>query len=80
MVYKCGEQITPHIPVIVQLCLEYLCYDPNYNYDDDAEDNGDGMDVDDGDGEDDDESDEEYSDDDDMSWKVGSRIEFTTYA
>ena len=79
MVYKCGEQITPHIPVIVQPCLDYLCYDPNYNYDD-ADDNGDGMDVDDGDGEDDDESDEEYSDDDDMSWKVGSRIGFTTYA
>ena len=78
MVYKCGEQITPHIPVIVQLCLDYLCYDPNYNYDDD---NGmDVDDVDDGDGEDDDESDEEYSDDDDMSWKVGSRIGFTTYA
>ena len=80
MVYKCGEQITPHFPVIVQLCLKYLEYDPNYNYDDDADDNGDGMDVDDGDGEDDDESDEEYSDDDDMSWKVGSRIGFTTYA
>ena len=71
MVYKCGVEITPHIPVIMQLCLEYLCYDPNYNYDEDEE-NGDGMDVDDGDGEDDDESDEEYSDDDDMSWKVGN--------
>ena len=73
MVYKCGVEITPHIPVIMQLCLEYLCYDPNYNYDDDdGEDNGDGMDVDDGDEDDDDESDEEYSDDDDMSWKVGN--------
>ena len=76
MVYKCGMEITPHIPVIVQLCLEYLCYDPNYNYDEDEE-NGDDMDVDDGDGEDDDESDEEYSDDDDMSWKVGNRNAFT---
>ena len=45
MVYKCGNEITPHIPVIVRLCLEYLCYDPNYNYDDDdaGEDNGNDM-------------------------------------
>ena len=45
----------------------YICYDPNYNYDENDDD--DGMDC--GDGfEDDEESADEYSDDDDMSWKV----------
>lgn len=65
-VYRCPEAISPHIPEIVKLCLKYITYDPNYNYE---ADDGDGaqMDV-----EDDDDigSSEEYSDDDDMSWKV----------
>ena len=43
----------------------YICYDPNYNYDENDEE--DGMDFD---QEDEDESADEYSDDDDMSWKV----------
>ena len=34
MVYKCGKEITPHVPTITNLCLRYICYDPNYNYDD----------------------------------------------
>jgi cullin-associated NEDD8-dissociated protein 1 len=40
MVYKCGNEITPHIPAITKLCLQYICYDPNYNYEEetDAED------------------------------------------
>lgn len=64
-IYRCPEAIAPHIPGIVNLCLKYIVYDPNYNYE-----------ADDGDGvlmetEDDEEIDsEEYSDDDDMSWKV----------
>ena len=32
MMYKCGKEITPHVPAITQLCLDYICYDPNYNY------------------------------------------------
>ena len=44
MVYKCGKEVTPHIPAITKLCLAYICYDPNYNYDD-AEDE-EGMDCD----------------------------------
>jgi len=66
MVYKCGKEITPHIPTITKLCLTYICYDPNYNYDENGDDGS--MDCDGFD--DDDESADEYSDDDDMSWKV----------
>ncbi|XP_064651957.1 cullin-associated NEDD8-dissociated protein 1-like [Lineus longissimus] len=63
---RCPKEIHSHIPPITTICLKYLCYDPNYNYDDEDED--DAMDADDGD--EDGESDDEYSDDDDMSWKV----------
>lgn len=74
MVYKCGKEITPHITEITNLCLVYICYDPNYNYD---EADGEEMDTDE-DGED--ESEDEYSDDDDMSWKVGWMIQFNVFA
>ena len=67
MVYKCGKEITPHVASITNLCLEYICYDPNYNYEEDADEDMDDMDCDDDIG---DESDDEYSDDDDISWKV----------
>ena len=33
MVSKCGSVISRHIPAFVDLCLEYITYDPNYNYD-----------------------------------------------
>ena len=72
MMYKCGKEITQYVPDITMLCLEYICYDPNYNYDNNMDGNdqdNDGMDCDDDDDEGD-ESEEEYSDDDDMSWKV----------
>lgn len=47
--------------------MKYICYDPNYNYDDDDMDDEDmEMDNEDEDGD----SNDEYSDDDDMSWKV----------
>jgi len=66
MVSKCGSEISPHIPAIVALCLEYLTYDPNYNYDD-----GDDSDMEcDDEGEEGEGTDDEYSDDDDVSWKV----------
>ncbi|XP_035780587.1 cullin-associated NEDD8-dissociated protein 1-like [Anopheles albimanus] len=65
-VQRCPEAIMPHIPTIVELCLKYITYDPNYNYEADDGDGGISMDM-----EDDEEIDsEEYSDDDDMSWKV----------
>ncbi|XP_071441523.1 cullin-associated NEDD8-dissociated protein 1 [Hetaerina americana] len=72
-VHRCPKEITPHVRSITDLCLLYVTYDPNYNYDDgdDAVDGtGDGQRMDtEEDGEEDDE-DDEYSDDDDMSWKV----------
>lgn len=65
-VYRCPEAIAEHIPTIVKLCLNYLTYDPNYNYEADDGDAGANMDT-----EEEEECDsEEYSDDDDMSWKV----------
>lgn len=65
-VQRCPEAIKPHIPSIVDLCLTYLTYDPNYNYEADDGEPGFQMETED----DDDEGSEEYSDDDDMSWKV----------
>ncbi|CAH2050248.1 unnamed protein product, partial [Iphiclides podalirius] len=73
-VLKCPKEVQPHIPVITDLCLLMMTYDPNYNYEDEEEGGG---------GEDEEMEDEsiepdadaesdseEYSDDDDMSWKV----------
>ncbi|EDV58520.1 cullin-associated NEDD8-dissociated protein 1 [Drosophila erecta] len=65
-VMRCPDAINPHIPMILELCLNYITYDPNYNYETDDGDTGNAMDT-----EDDEYVDsEEYSDDDDMSWKV----------
>lgn len=68
-VCKCPKEITPYIGQVTDLCLEFLCYDPNYNYGDENENS---MDVNDDYPDDDldDDDEEEYSDDDDMSWKV----------
>lgn len=63
-VRRCPKEISPHVNTIVQVSLEYLCYDPNYNYDDEDSMEMDGTEDDEG------ESEDEYSDDDDMSWKV----------
>lgn len=48
--------------------MNYITYDPNYNYDDDGEDGDDGNMETEEEAEDD--ENDEYSDDDDMSWKV----------
>ncbi|XP_045123978.1 cullin-associated NEDD8-dissociated protein 1-like [Portunus trituberculatus] len=63
---RCPKEITPHLSTIVEMCLKYITHDPNYNYDDYDDDEGQ-MDMDE---DDDGEEDDEYSDDDDMSWKV----------
>ncbi|XP_073324828.1 cullin-associated NEDD8-dissociated protein 2 [Pagrus major] len=64
---RCPKEMSPHVATVTQLCLKFMTFDPNYNYDDDEEEQEDSMDIEDGL---DDESDDEYSDDDDMSWKV----------
>ncbi|XP_069499560.1 cullin-associated NEDD8-dissociated protein 1-like isoform X2 [Ambystoma mexicanum] len=66
---RCPKEIAPHIPLVTSLCLRYIAYDPNYNYDSEEDDEEEAMETDDGEDEDQD-SDDEYSDDDDMSWKV----------
>nr|CAG4651567.1 EOG090X00HY [Triops cancriformis] len=68
---RCHKEMAPHVPTIVSLCLEFVCYDPNYNYEDEEDDGSGeegGMETENDDNEDDDS--DEYSDDDDMSWKV----------
>lgn len=52
---------------IVNQCLKYVTYDPNYNYEADEGESGAQMDTEE---EEEDGDSEEYSDDDDMSWKV----------
>ncbi|KAK6474042.1 cullin-associated NEDD8-dissociated protein 1-like isoform X1 [Huso huso] len=68
-VRRCPKEMSPHIPTVIGLCLKYITYDPNYNYDNDEEDDDNAMDTESGD-EEDEETGDEYSDDDDMSWKV----------
>ncbi|KAK6186772.1 hypothetical protein SNE40_006048 [Patella caerulea] len=67
-VRRCPKEVSPFITEIIGICLQYLCHDPNYNYDDD-EDSDEMMDTE-ADEDDEEGSEEEYSDDDDMSWKV----------
>ncbi|XP_054071793.1 cullin-associated NEDD8-dissociated protein 1-like isoform X1 [Rissa tridactyla] len=68
-VRRCPKEMDPHIPNVMGLCLKYITFDPNYNYDNEEEEEEEMMDT--GTGEDEEqESDDEYSDDDDISWKV----------
>ncbi|XP_026805968.1 cullin-associated NEDD8-dissociated protein 1 [Rhopalosiphum maidis] len=70
-VNRCPSETAAYTNDIIKLCLEYLAYDPNYNYDDNGE-NGDEnlMDTNDGEDLEDEDIEDDYSDDDDMSWKV----------
>ena len=61
---RCQKDVGDHLQQLVEICLEYLQYDPNYNYDSD-EDEDEEMES-----EDDEDSDGDFSDDDDVSWKV----------
>ncbi|XP_076124630.1 cullin-associated NEDD8-dissociated protein 2 [Alosa pseudoharengus] len=65
-VRRCPKEMSPHIATVIKLCLKYITYDPNYNYDGD-DDQEDSMETEE---DEDQETDDEYSDDDDMSWKV----------
>ncbi|XP_077781116.1 cullin-associated NEDD8-dissociated protein 1-like [Podarcis muralis] len=68
-VRRCPKEIAPHLPSVTALCLKYITYDPNYNYDNEEEDEEEMMETENGEDEEQ-ESDDEYSDDDDISWKV----------
>lgn len=63
---KCPKEISQHIGKIIDLCLQLISYDPNYNHDHDEE-NG-SMQIE--DEEEDSEESNEYSDEEDMSWKI----------
>lgn len=39
--------MSPHIATVTQLCLKFMTFDPNYNYDDSEEEDEDSMDIDD---------------------------------
>ncbi|XP_066581205.1 cullin-associated NEDD8-dissociated protein 1 [Prorops nasuta] len=69
-VYRCPKEITPHISKIIKICLVYITYDPNYNYDDDANESEDGDGLMETEEYGDEDGEDAYSDDDDMSWKV----------
>uniref|UniRef100_A0A8C4NH41 Cullin-associated and neddylation-dissociated 1 n=1 Tax=Eptatretus burgeri TaxID=7764 RepID=A0A8C4NH41_EPTBU len=69
-VRRCPKEVSPHVPVIIELCLKYLTYDPNYNYDEDDDEDESAMEAEGLDDDDEQASEDEYSDDDDMSWKV----------
>ncbi|XP_068013837.1 cullin-associated NEDD8-dissociated protein 1-like isoform X1 [Melanerpes formicivorus] len=62
---RCPKEIDPHIPTVMGLCLKYITFDPNYNYDNEEEEM-----METGNGEDEEQESDEYSDDDDVSWKV----------
>ncbi|NXK49874.1 CAND1 protein, partial [Chauna torquata] len=66
---RCQKEIDPHIPNVMGLCLKYITFDPNYNYDNEEEEEEERMETENEEDEEQ-ESDDEYSDDDDISWKV----------
>lgn len=51
LLYRCPKEVYPHVTTIINICLKYLTYDPNYNYDDEDEDEN-AMDADGGDDDD----------------------------
>ncbi|GMF42945.1 unnamed protein product [Phytophthora fragariaefolia] len=65
-VIRCHNEITPHVEAILKLLMQFISYDPNYNYVDSADEDED-MEEDEEEYSD---EDGDYSDDDDTSWKV----------
>ncbi|XP_054243610.1 cullin-associated NEDD8-dissociated protein 1-like isoform X1 [Indicator indicator] len=64
-VSRCPKEIDPHIPTVMGLCLKYITFDPNYNYDNEEEEMMETENE-----KDEEQESDEYSDDDDVSWKV----------
>lgn len=48
-VRRCPKEISAYVKEILELCLKFISYDPNYNYDDEDGEAEDGMDADDND-------------------------------
>uniref|UniRef100_A0A8C3VA16 Cullin associated and neddylation dissociated 2 (putative) n=1 Tax=Catharus ustulatus TaxID=91951 RepID=A0A8C3VA16_CATUS len=67
-VRRCPKEMDPHISSVMGLCLKYITFDPNYNYDNEEEEE-EMMETENGEDEEQG-SNDEYSDDDDISWKV----------
>ncbi|CAI5744011.1 unnamed protein product [Peronospora destructor] len=65
-IIRCHNEITPHVETILKLVMQFISYDPNYNYVDSADEDED-MDEE---VEEYSDEDGDYSDDDDTSWKV----------
>ena len=40
--------MSPHVATVTKLCLKFMTFDPNYNYDNDEQEEEDGMEVEDG--------------------------------
>lgn len=38
LLHRCPKEVYPHVSTIINICLKYLTYDPNYNYDDEEDD------------------------------------------
>jgi cullin-associated NEDD8-dissociated protein 1 len=65
-VFRCTNEMSPYMTDVGNICKELLCYDPNYNYGSEGDDE---METDTAPADEEDDQ-EDYSDDDDFSWKV----------
>lgn len=44
---RCPKEMSPYVAALTQLCLKFMTFDPNYNYDEDEAEE-DSMDIEDG--------------------------------
>ncbi|CAF0936113.1 unnamed protein product [Didymodactylos carnosus] len=66
---RCPKETNEYVAKLINLCLRYIKYDPNWN-DQEDEDEDSGNEDEGNDSEQDDKGQDDYSDDDDVSWKV----------
>ncbi|KAF2075079.1 hypothetical protein CYY_003599 [Polysphondylium violaceum] len=69
LVEQCPKDITPYLGQVIQLCVKYIKFDPNYEDEDDQDEEQD-MDTEDDEEQEEDDEEADISDDDDISWKV----------
>ena len=70
LIRRCPKEVEAYSDVIIHTSLKYLCYDPNYSYDNDDDDSMSTEKIDYDNEDDDDDEYNDVSDDDDVSWKV----------